>query len=171
VRTSRYWEIIFCVLVMAAILFVGWRIGKTLWGQMGASRSEKSPVNPPLENSSSAAPRAMQTSNHPLSSPGPAQPAKAAPQKTSAKSVVILAIVGTDGKVKQARFVRGSRGLAPAALETVRQLTFNPYAPNGTAMEFETEVLVSQPGIRKRSDEKLQISIPQQAESQQTTTP
>jgi hypothetical protein len=38
-------------------------------------------------------------------------------------------------------------------------------------MEFETEVLVSQPGIRKRSDEKLQISIPQQAESQQTTTP
>jgi TonB family protein len=164
-RSSRdYWEIIFGVLVVAATLFVGWRIAQIALTRVEHPQATTSPVN------STSSIRDTQTSPDPsLPKKLTSHPSKPAADQTS--PVVIQAIVGTDGKVKKAKVVQGNPKLAPAALETVRQLSFTPYAPNGTAVEFETQVVVSQPGGHQTSNDNLRISIPQQATKQQTTAP
>lgn len=165
-KLRDYWEMILTVLVIAATLFVGWRIAQITWARAEHSQATTSPAaqTPTVVNT--------QTSpDHSLSKKLVSHPSKSATDQISDAPVVIQAIVGTDGKVKQAKVIRGNSKLAPAALETVRQLNFNPYAPNGTAVEFETEVVVSQPKAYKTPNENLQISIPQQPTTQQTTTP
>ncbi len=166
-----YWEVILCVLMIAATLVVGWRIARIILHRNTQSQNKTTLATPTLINSapdsSLKTPASVET--HPIS-PVP-HLAKSASNQASDSPVVIQAIVGTDGKVKQAKVIRGNSELAPAALETVRQLSFNPYAPNGTAVEFETEVVVSHPGTHKNPNENLLISIPQQPATQQTSAP
>jgi outer membrane biosynthesis protein TonB len=89
--------------------------------------------------------------------------------KLAAGPVVIRALVGRDGKVQVAQVIRGNRRLSGAALAMVRQLSFNPYAPHGTALEFETEVTVSESAARGSAD-GIQFSIPRESETPQPVT-
>jgi TonB family protein len=174
-NTRDYWEMILCALVIAATVFVVLRIGTVLWDRSEHPQNKPATASSPLANTTTPTiPRKIQaspSSEVSLSREPASHSVRPKTERTPNDSVVIQAIVGTDGKVKQARILRGNPTLAPAALQTVRQLSFNPYAPNGTAVEFETEVVVSQPGIRKNPNESLQISIPQNAAAQPTSAP
>ena len=68
----------------------------------------------------------------------------AAAQSSQALGPVVLAVqVGKDGSVHQATLVSGDPVLVPAAVAAVRQWKYQPYAPEGTPMDFSTQVTVN----------------------------
>lgn len=173
-----YWALVFATFVVAAILLVTWRLGGIFWGSSAPSANSNSSaasrVSIPAGNSvalvASARHAGPESAQSKKSTSGETRP-QSERKETSAQPVIVRAIVGVDGTVKQAKVVRGNPALAEAALETVRQLNFTPYAPNGTAVEFETEVAVSKPRGPQGARESIQISVPQQTETIQTSHP
>ena len=66
-----------------------------------------------------------------------------AARETNAKGLVVLdAVIGPDGTVRDLRPVSGPDVLEPAALEAVRWWRFEPYRLNGKPVEVETTVAV-----------------------------
>jgi TonB family protein len=57
--------------------------------------------------------------------------------------VVLEVFVGKDGSVREADLVRGDPLLEAAALSAVRQWKYEPYSPEGTPLDFSTEVTVN----------------------------
>ena len=57
--------------------------------------------------------------------------------------VVLQALVGKDGTVRQLTIESGDKDLAAAAVDAVRQWRFKPYTQNGRALEFETRITVN----------------------------
>src|SRR6185369_17481127 len=63
---------------------------------------------------------------------------------TGAKGVVqLVATIGTDGKVKSVKVVKGPPMLQKAAADAVMQWRYKPTILNGVAVEAQTEVLVN----------------------------
>jgi periplasmic protein TonB len=58
-------------------------------------------------------------------------------------TVVLEAVVGKDGKVKQVRVVSGQPMLAQAAEKAVRQWQYKPYMLNGQPVEIDTTINVN----------------------------
>lgn len=184
-----YWAIAFGTLLIAAMLLLGWRVGKIFWGGSSPAQKQNLPrVQSRVTVSRPGLPKATLNGQATID---PKIGANAAQAKSTAKNshtsriasdkevrndvaagpVVIRALVGRDGKVQVAQVVRGNRTLSVPALAMVRQLTFDPYAPHGTALEFETEVTVSEPGARGSGD-GIQFSVPRESEtSQPVATP
>ena len=66
-----------------------------------------------------------------------------AARETNAKGLVVLdAVIGPDGTVRDLRPVSRPDVLEPAALEAVRWWRFEPYRLNGKPVEVETTVAV-----------------------------
>ncbi len=57
--------------------------------------------------------------------------------------VVLQALIGQDGAVQKLTALAGDDQLARAAAEAVRQWRFRPYAPQGRAVDFETQITVN----------------------------
>ena len=74
--------------------------------------------------------------------PSPLYPA-AAKQKGIQGTVLLQAVIGADGTVRQLRVIDGHPLLAPAAMEAVRRWKYKPYSLNGKAVEVETTVIVN----------------------------
>jgi len=186
-KSSRdYWAIIFATLLIAAMVLLGWRVGKILWEESSAVKKQdlSSLQNGtiPKPSLSKATPKSLPTIDPNIGTKatqakGPIKDSHTsrvashteARNTVAAGPVVIRALVGPDGKVQLAQVVRGNKSLSTAALATVRRLTFNPYAPHGTPLEFETEVTVSEAGARGSSD-GIQFSIPDENQPQQPLT-
>jgi len=64
------------------------------------------------------------------------------PSATLTGTVVLKAIVGTDGIVTNIEVLSGNRSLARAAAEAVHRWQFVPYKVNGNAVEAETKILI-----------------------------
>ena len=58
-------------------------------------------------------------------------------------TVILHALIGKDGQVKNLQLVSGHPMLAKAALDAVRQWKYKPYSLNGQPTEIETEVTVN----------------------------
>jgi outer membrane biosynthesis protein TonB len=175
-----YWAMAFATPLIAAILLLGWRAGKILLAgpgpvpmhspssmQTGSLVPKTALPKAPLNGQATINPRispnsilAKTTVQRPRTSPTAAH--NEAQSKIAEGPVVIRALVGRDGKVQVARVIHGNRRLSVPALAMVRQLNFNPYAPHGTPLEFETEVTVSESGARGSSD-GIQFSIPRES--------
>lgn len=57
--------------------------------------------------------------------------------------VLLIAIIGKDGNIKQLSLVSGHPVLVPAAIEAVRQWHYRPFLSNGEPVEVETRVTVT----------------------------
>ena len=57
-------------------------------------------------------------------------------------SVVLQAVVGKDGAVRDLQLVSGSPRLAEAAMDAASRWQFQPYQVNGQAVEFTTQLHV-----------------------------
>jgi periplasmic protein TonB len=57
--------------------------------------------------------------------------------------VLLIAIIGKDGNIKQLSLVSGHPVLVPAAIEAVRQWHYRPFLLNGEPVEVETSVTVT----------------------------
>jgi protein TonB len=57
--------------------------------------------------------------------------------------VLLKAIIGPDGNIKELEFVSGHPMLAPTAIEAVRQWHYRPFLLNGEPVEVETIVTVT----------------------------
>ena len=57
--------------------------------------------------------------------------------------VVLKALVGTDGTIKDVKVVSGDPLLVDAVSKAVRGWLFKPYAPEGKPIEFETQITVN----------------------------
>jgi hypothetical protein len=180
-----YWAFVFGAFMVAAILLVAWRLGGIFLGASAApssatphttSRTSTPAISAvaPITSTGRAGPEQAVRPKHDeiakTSSPNQARP-QSEQKEASVQPVIVRAIVGVDGTVKQAKVIRGNSALAEAALATVRRLNFTPYAPNGTAVEFETEVAVSRPRGTQGSQESIQISVPQPTETIQSNHP
>jgi protein TonB len=71
-------------------------------------------------------------------------------KQTGAQGMVVLdAVIGPDGKVRNLHPLSGPDVLETAALDAVRWWRFEPYRVNGKAVEVETTLVVDfQPGER-----------------------
>ena len=185
--TRDYWAFAFAAMLIAAMLLLGWRIGKILWGVSSPVKNQSlnrmqtdsvvpKPVPPKTvpDNESRIAPnialstvQTNTTANVPHASPIASREREHS--KLAAEPIVIRALVGRDGKVQAAQVIRGNRRLSVAALAMVRQLSFNPYAPHGTPLEFETEVTVSESSARGSGD-GIRFSVPSESENPQSVT-
>ncbi len=58
-------------------------------------------------------------------------------------TVVLRAIIGTDGSIENLTLVSGHPMLAPAAIEAVKQWKYRPYLLNGKPIKVDTEVTVN----------------------------
>src|SRR5271165_1047619 len=58
-------------------------------------------------------------------------------------TVVLRAIIGTDGSIENLTLVSGHPMLAPAAIEAVKQWKYRPYLLNGNPIKVDTEVTVN----------------------------
>jgi protein TonB len=58
-------------------------------------------------------------------------------------AVVLAAVIGKDGKVKEVRVVSGQPLLAQAAERAVREWKYKPYMLNGTPVEIDTTINVN----------------------------
>jgi TonB family protein len=67
----------------------------------------------------------------------------AARQEHIQGAVVLQVAVNRNGSVQEIQAVSGDSHLALAAADAVRQWKFKPYAPNGQALDFETQVTVN----------------------------
>jgi protein TonB len=57
-------------------------------------------------------------------------------------TVLLAAVIDTQGRITQLRALRGHPLLIPAALDAVQQWRYKPYILNGAAVEVETQVSV-----------------------------
>jgi len=57
--------------------------------------------------------------------------------------VVLKAVIGADGTVRELRVIDGHPLLAPAAVEAVRRWKYRPYCVKGKPVEVETTIIVS----------------------------
>jgi TonB family protein len=57
--------------------------------------------------------------------------------------VIMNALVGTDGAVRELKVISGDPRLAKAATDAVRQWRFQPHRRNGRPVEFETRITVN----------------------------
>lgn len=57
--------------------------------------------------------------------------------------VLVKALISREGRIAQEQVVSGSRLLAPAALDAIRQWRYRPYYLNGEPVEVETEITVN----------------------------
>ena len=183
VKSRRdYWAIAFAAPLIAVVLLLGWRVGKIFWA--GSSSAQKRNLSSVQNGSTVPKPALPKATLNAEAGIDPNRGTDGLPTKSSATSphpsriashddarskiaegpVVIRALVGRDGKVQLAQVVRGNRKLSVPALAMVRQLNFNPYAPHGTPLEFETEVTVSESGADGSSD-GIQFSIPRESET------
>jgi protein TonB len=74
--------------------------------------------------------------------PPPLYPA-AAKQKGIQGKVLLKAVIGADGTVRELRVIDGHPLLAPAAIEAVKRWKYKPYYVKGKPVEVETTVIVS----------------------------
>jgi protein TonB len=58
-------------------------------------------------------------------------------------TVVLLAVIGTDGSVKDVRVESGPPPLAQAAIEAVKQWRYKPYLLNGVPVEIDSRITVN----------------------------
>ncbi|HKR33051.1 MAG TPA: energy transducer TonB [Terriglobales bacterium] len=99
----------------------------------------------------------------PLAGPVPNLDARAAAQLTPAKllhrvdpvvpdfaksagidaTVLLSAVIGTDGKLKDVKFVSGDRALAIEAFRALRDWRYRPYMLNGKPIEAETRIVMN----------------------------
>ena len=57
--------------------------------------------------------------------------------------VVLKALVGKDGRVHNAKAIRGNALLVSAALDAVSQWIYEPYRLNGEAVDMETQITIN----------------------------
>jgi len=57
-------------------------------------------------------------------------------------AVVLMVVIGTDGKVRSAKVISGHPLLTGAALDAVRQWEYKPYLVNGNPVQIETQVTI-----------------------------
>jgi protein TonB len=57
--------------------------------------------------------------------------------------VVLKGVVGTDGKMRDLRVIRGRDELRQAAIDAVMRWVYHPYTHNGAPVEVETTVTVN----------------------------
>jgi protein TonB len=58
-------------------------------------------------------------------------------------TVVLLAVIGTDGSVQDVQVVSGLPILAQAAMEAVKQWRYKPYLLNGAPVEIDSRITVN----------------------------
>jgi TonB family protein len=58
-------------------------------------------------------------------------------------SVVLQAVVGKDGRVRETKAVDGNSYLTQAALDAVRQWRYEPYTLNGEPIDMKTEITIN----------------------------
>lgn len=58
-------------------------------------------------------------------------------------SVVLAVVVGKDGKMRDAKLVKGHPMLAPAAINAVQRWQYKPYLVGGQPVEVESQVTVN----------------------------
>ncbi|HTW31615.1 MAG TPA: energy transducer TonB [Candidatus Sulfotelmatobacter sp.] len=58
-------------------------------------------------------------------------------------SVVLAALISSDGTIRNLRLISGHPMLAPAAIDAVSQWRYRPYILNGEAIEVETQITVN----------------------------
>jgi protein TonB len=58
-------------------------------------------------------------------------------------TVLLSAIIGTDGRLKDVKFVSGDRALAVEAFRAVRDWRYRPYLLNGKPIEAETRIVMN----------------------------
>jgi TonB family protein len=58
-------------------------------------------------------------------------------------TVLLSAVIGTDGKLKDVKFVSGDRALAIEAFRAVRDWRYRPYMLNGRPIEAETRIVMN----------------------------
>jgi periplasmic protein TonB len=58
-------------------------------------------------------------------------------------TVLLSAIIGTDGRLKDVKFVSGDRALAIEAFRAVRDWRYRPYLLNGKPIEAETRIVMN----------------------------
>jgi protein TonB len=64
-------------------------------------------------------------------------------------TVELAATISKDGRVRDLRFVKGPKALAPYAEDAVRKWRYQPFELNGTPVEVKTDIMV--PFIASRS--------------------
>jgi protein TonB len=57
--------------------------------------------------------------------------------------VLLKAVIGKDGDIKELQVVSGHPILVPAAIDAVKQWRYRPYLLNGEPVEVETNVIVT----------------------------
>jgi periplasmic protein TonB len=72
----------------------------------------------------------------------PRYPVLAIQTRTSG-TVLLAAVIGRDGRIRELRLVSGHPLLAPAAIEAVRQWVYRPTLLNGDPVEVATEIAVT----------------------------
>ena len=82
-----------------------------------------------------------------------------APRPDLVGKVVLKAVVGGDGSVKQVEVLSGNRALAAAAVRAVREWRYSPPQVNGRTVEAETHVTISFLG-----DDAVSIILPPNAQ-------
>ena len=58
-------------------------------------------------------------------------------------TVVLLAVIGTDGTVKDLRVESGPSVLAQAAIDAVKQWRYKPYLLNGSPVEIDSRITIN----------------------------
>jgi len=58
-------------------------------------------------------------------------------------TVVLLAVIGKDGNVRDVRVESGSSVLAQAAIEAVKQWRYRPYLVNGEPVEVDSQITIN----------------------------
>ena len=56
--------------------------------------------------------------------------------------VVLQAVIGKDGRVRDVKGVRGNAMLSAAAMAAVRQWRYEPYKLNGDPVDMQTEIVI-----------------------------
>jgi TonB family protein len=62
------------------------------------------------------------------------------PETNARGKVILKAIIGSDGRVREVNIVSGNKVLSAAAARAIRQWRYDPFYKNGEAMERETNV-------------------------------
>jgi protein TonB len=58
-------------------------------------------------------------------------------------TVVLMAVIGTDGSVKDLRVESGLPMLAQAAIDAVKQWRYKPYIVNGEPVEIDSRITIN----------------------------
>ena len=126
---------------------------------MSESRPAAKPLPPAVSAAASASPRGFKQAAAAPAPPNPALDSAALPQIEEAPrsgfiypvapnpnlvgKVVLKAVVGSDGTVKQVEVLSGDRALAAAAVRAVRQWHYAPARADGRTGDAETHVTIS----------------------------